>query len=96
MEPKEFLVRIDCTNKMYNEYVSGRISGIKFAICGGDTRAIETRVTRDENGGAHKTTETHFGKGTYDLYWQVRYLIENQYPGLCEFEFGEFEMDIEK
>lgn len=65
-----------------NKYVRGRINGFMEVLCG---RNYTPTFLDPENGDAHISV-----KCTEEQYQVFRKLVEERYPGLCEFDV-EFE-----
>ena len=62
-----------------NKYVFGRVSGMQYALCGGDKFA-----NKETTNGRIYTTNCNPEK-----YAEFIKLVEECYPGMCEFDYKE-------
>ena len=81
MERKRYYTKVKNDHKIYgqNEYVLGRISGLQYAYCDGNP-VIGHATQRGED----KTI--FIAECSEDKYEKFKTVVEELYPGLCEFD----------
>ena len=82
MEIKKFKTLAKREHKLYSNYVRGKINGAMHVMCDGPF-AVPSAMDIMEHGTIYVTKCT---QEQYDLFTKV---VENWYPGLCEFDYTE-------
>lgn len=83
MELNDFYTLVKEGHKFDEPYIRGRISGIAHALCHNCDKTL-SRCWREGDGIPGKVAVVRCTQDVYDRFAQV---IEELYPGLCEFNY---------
>ena len=90
MEKKKIRTKINLeytspkgTNVQTNHYIRGRVHGFMTALCGDEKHYGNGVLTNEEGEVIGYVMKTY---ATDEQYEQFKQLVEQQYPGLCEFD----------